>query len=289
MKARYHKFTGDIPVVFVEDSKKFMKGLGINLNESEDQFGPGAVMQEVTMGNLKMLVFSEGIMRTLHGGVKTSMVEAHLALWAGTQKFPTNEVNAYKHALQIAERYNRPRTYEVLRRRLAEAHDVNVRNVRPAHSDPKKTVESHLFVESEKVPYIHSQILTEALSLSDMKKKIQALVKSADEDILRKVFSFLNRDTKDYDKAMAVMTKIGIPEKNARIVLDFSLETGDFDAFAKYMTKRTMTLTKLSKASDFISAAKILEAMPDTKREKLGEDFYKYLEQNREACAIHRP
>jgi len=34
---------------------------------------------------------------------------------------------------------------------------------------------------------------------------------------------------------------------------------------------------------DFISAAKTLEVKPDTKREKLGEDFYEYLEQNKEA------
>jgi len=33
---------------------------------------------------------------------------------------------------------------------------------------------------------------------------------------------------------------------------------------------------------DFISAAKILETEPDTKREKLGDNFYEYLEQNKE-------
>ena len=36
---------------------------------------------------------------------------------------------------------------------------------------------------------------------------------------------------------------------------------------------------------DFISAAKTLEVKPDIKREKLGEDFYDYLEQNKEAFA----
>ncbi len=36
---------------------------------------------------------------------------------------------------------------------------------------------------------------------------------------------------------------------------------------------------------DFISAAKTLEVEPETKREKLGKDFYEYLEQNREAFA----
>jgi hypothetical protein len=257
MKARYHKFTGEIPVVFVEDAKKFMQGLGVNLNESDDEFGPGAFMQEVTMGNMKMLVFSEGIMRTLYGGVKTSMVEAHLALWAGTQKYPTNEVNAYKYALQVAERYGRTKTYDLLRGKLAEDHGVKVRKHR-AHLDrPGNSVEAHLFTEQDKVPYIQTQILTEALSLSDMKKKIQALVKSADEDILRKVFSFLSRDNKDYDNTVKIMTNIGIPERNARVVLDMSLETGDFESLAAYMPKRTMTLAKLSKASDFIAAAKV--------------------------------
>jgi superfamily II DNA/RNA helicase len=37
------------------------------------------------------------------------------------------------------------------------------------------------------------------------------------------------------------------------------------------------------KELDFIDAAKVLEAMPETKREKLGKDFYGYLDKNKEA------
>jgi hypothetical protein len=215
-----------------------------------------AFMHEVTIGPLTMLVFSEAIMRTLDGKVRVSTVEAHLALWKGHRKYLNNEVGAYKYALKIAERYNRIHTHELLRRKLADTHNITV----PALNAPaakQQSIESRLFTESDKIMYITPpQLITEVASISDMKKKIQELIKSADEEIIRKIFSFLSRDNKDYDKALAVMTSIGIPEKHARVVLDNSLETGDFDAFSKYMLKRTMTLAKLASAGDLISATK---------------------------------
>jgi len=70
------------------------------------------------------------------------------------------------------------------------------------------------------------------------------------------VFAILSKDNAAYHVALAIMTSIGIPESNARTVLDRSLETGDFPAFSRYMTKRTLTLAAVSKSGDLIAAAK---------------------------------
>lgn len=257
MKARYHKFTGDVPVVFVQDAKKFISSLGVPMNETSDKVNPD-FMHEVDISGVKMLVFSEGLLRTLYGARVTPIIESHLALWKGTQRHPDNTLAAFKYAMSIAERFNRPKCHELLRRKLAEMTRIELPPM--AAKEQKKNnrpVEDILFKE-DKIMHIdfESGVITEALSVADMKKKIVTLIKSAEDDVLRKVFSFLNRDSGEYDKTLKTMTDIGIPEKYARQILDFSLETGDFDIFTKYMQKRTLTLKKLDGQSDFISAAK---------------------------------
>jgi len=260
MKARYHKFTGEIPVVFVEDAGKFIKGLGVELNEEQQSSTP-VFMQEINIGPLKMLVFSETLMRTLHGGTKTPVVEAHLALWKGHQKYPNNGIAAYKYALALAERYGRRKAHTILRGKLAEEYKIDVPVAKkkvPTKDQSDKVIEKQVFEEiDDKVHHIDvPELITEAISVNDMKKAIANLIKSADEAVLRKVFSFLNRDSDLYDGAMTKLTSIGIPEKYAKEIIDFSLETGDFDEFAKYLKKRTLTLQKLSKSNDLIAATK---------------------------------
>lgn len=143
MKARYHVFSGDVPVIFVEDAVKFINSLGVDI--TEDQNKPIAFMHEVSVGPLRMLVFSEALMRTLNGGVKNSVVEAHLALWSGKQKFPNDEVKAYKHALSLAERYNRGRTHNILRQKLADDHHITVEQFNSRPLNKKVSIESNLF------------------------------------------------------------------------------------------------------------------------------------------------
>jgi len=151
LKARYHKFTGEVPVVFVEDAKAFMEKLGAPVTEAKDRFGV-ELMHEVNIGPLKMLVFSEAMLRTISGSRPTPVIEAHLAIWKGQQKYPQNEIAGFKYALALAERYKRKKCHELIRRTMAEATgyhaepmEVEIVGQRKAVSDKK--VESVLFEE----------------------------------------------------------------------------------------------------------------------------------------------
>lgn len=257
MKARYHRFTGDVPVVFVQDAKKFISSLGVQMNETSDKVSPD-FMHEVDISGVKMLVFSEGMLRTMYGARVTPIIESHLALWKGTQRHPDNTLAAFKYAMSIAERFNRPKCHEILRRKLAEMTRIELPSMKEtAKKRAGRPVEDILFKE-DKVMHINfdGQMLAEGLSLADMKKKISSLVKKADDEVVRKVFSILNRDSGLYDDTIQFLTKIGIPTRNAQEIINFSLETGDFEAFAKYLKNRTLTLDDLDKAGSFITAVK---------------------------------
>lgn len=256
MRAHYHKFTGDVPVVFVEDAVKFIRSLGVEIREDRNKVTLD-FMHEVTIAGIPMLVFHESLLRTMYGSKTTPVIEAHLALWKGMKRHPDNVLQAYKYAMALAERYNRTKCHEMLRRKLAETTNIVLPPLSPQATAKNRSIESILFAESDKVQLIEfKQLISEAITISDIKKKIVELIKSAEEDVIRKVFSFLSRDSGEYDKALGVLVSIGIPERYGRTILDQSLETGDFEDLAKYLQKRTLTLNALSSTNDFISAAK---------------------------------
>lgn len=149
-KARYHKFTGDIPVVFVEDAKKFISSLGVPMTETSDKVSPD-FMHEVDISGVKMLVFSEGLLRTLYGVRVTPIIESHLALWKGTQRHPDNTLAAFKYAMRIAERFNRPKCHEILRRKLAEMTKIELPPMSSvAEKKSKRPIENILFSEQRR-------------------------------------------------------------------------------------------------------------------------------------------
>lgn len=159
MKARYHKFTGDVPVVFVQDSVRFMESLGVEVPMHEGRADVD-FMQEVNVGPLKMLVFNEGLLRTLTGGLKTPVIEAYLAIWEGCRRFPKNEVKGYTFALKLAERYRRGKTHEIIRKKLKEAHAIDYPKYEPSSTDgTPEDIESKLFVESKEEEMIRKSTL----------------------------------------------------------------------------------------------------------------------------------
>lgn len=146
-RTRYHAFTASVPIVFAESAEDFIRGMGADLPVREDRTSPD-FMYEVSMGGIKMLVFSEAMMRTLYGKVEEVVVESHLALWAGKQRYPNNEYRAHKYALALAERYNRPKTHEVLRRKLKEATGIDADPMTPLGQEKRgESLESILFTD----------------------------------------------------------------------------------------------------------------------------------------------
>ena len=145
MKARYHKFTGTVPVVFVQDVRQFMKGLGLACPyDNNSTVVP--IMHEINIGPLQMLVFSEGMIRTLYGSMKESIIEAHLALWAGQQRTPGDDYKSYKYALGLAERYERKDTHELLRRNFTTQFGESVEPITVAEpGSTTQSIESILF------------------------------------------------------------------------------------------------------------------------------------------------
>lgn len=87
-----------------------------------------------------------------------------------------------------------------------------------------------------------------------LEQKIVNLIRVADNSVLRKVLVFLNRDNAAYDRTLNIMESIGLPRKNAKEILDFSLETNDFHLLSSYMENRTLTFEKLSEMTDFCTA-----------------------------------
>lgn len=149
MKAKYHKFSGNVPIIFVEDGIRFVKGLGIDYSINENDHLESAIMHEVTFGDIKMLIFSESIIRTLYGNVKQPVIESHLALWAGTQKYPNNEISAYKYAMRLAERYNRNTVYEILRKKLEEKYNIKTEKMKAKTKNTRDDITKNIFVENK--------------------------------------------------------------------------------------------------------------------------------------------
>lgn len=118
MKVMYHKFTGSLPIIFVENFKDFAGGI---LDEMEQTSAMGSRSKDFCRfanfkgSPLKFIVFSEGMMRTLFGKKRNeSMIEASLAIFEGSRKYPMNEKLAMNHACKLAMRYERPKTFEIL-------------------------------------------------------------------------------------------------------------------------------------------------------------------------------
>lgn len=118
MKVMYHKFTGSLPIIFVENFKDFAGGILENMEQTSSMGSKS--MEFCRFANfkgspLKFIVFSEGMMRTLFGKKRNeSMIEASLAIFEGSRKYPMNERLAMNHACKLAMRYERRETFEIL-------------------------------------------------------------------------------------------------------------------------------------------------------------------------------
>lgn len=120
MKVAYHKFTGSMPIVFVENFSDFADGIGTNLDELEQSSAVDGTQEFCKFLNfkgspLKFVVFSEGMMRTIFGeGRVDPIVDASLAVFSGKKKYPMNEKLALTHAIKLAVKHERRPAFDML-------------------------------------------------------------------------------------------------------------------------------------------------------------------------------
>ena len=116
----YHKFTGDMPIIFVESFKEFANGFGSNLEEMDQGDvvnGTNTYCKSIGFSKspLRFIVFEDRMMRTLFGSRKESVVEATLAMYSGNKKYPKNEQMAVDHAIQLAIKEERKNAFNILK------------------------------------------------------------------------------------------------------------------------------------------------------------------------------
>lgn len=126
----------------------------------------------------------------------------------------------------------------------------------------------------------------EEIKSHDLFKKLTSkeLITGEDDedDPELKYLTFL-RELRDNDKELYERIK-RLPKK-ARTAKNYNIEQDSVITFFRLgkLRKIFQTKGKLVQEVDFFTAANILEAQKNTKREKLGPDFYKHLECNKKA------
>ena len=117
----YHKFTGNMPIVFVDRFDDFGKMIGTPISELEQNTALGTKTDSFCKfmnfkgSPLKFIVFDEGMMSTLYSKRYDGMVDATLASFAGKHKYPMNEKLAMNHALKLAIKHEAKSAYNILR------------------------------------------------------------------------------------------------------------------------------------------------------------------------------
>lgn len=130
MKVRHHKFTGSMPLIFVEKFEDFGKSVGMSLDELEQSDVMGTTQNfckfvRIKGSPLKFVVFNESMMRTMFGKVNEQIVEATLAIYEGKKKYPMNEKLSLNHALKLALRHERYDTFRLLRTHYENTFEVS--------------------------------------------------------------------------------------------------------------------------------------------------------------------
>ena len=260
---KYHKFTGGVPIIFVEKFSDFRAAIGATSEDLEEgaDYDDGNYFRTIGFKKspLKFIVFEDAMMRTLFGTRRNDVVDATLAMYVSEKKYPANPKLAMNYAIKMVIENDAVGAYRILQK-----HYLNkFRSENPYHQVALQELDFEEETLVEEAPGEiedgidnNLQQIYEGVSVSDMKKKIINLINNIEEDVLRKVYSLIGRDNTLYDKAIAKLDSVGIPKKNGKEILNFALETGDFEILAEYLQKRTMTLDDLSKAGNFGTAIK---------------------------------
>jgi hypothetical protein len=154
-QVKYHKFTRDIPVLFVESFDEFLANVpGEFLSEAEMLSNQSAYFKifSINETDIRYILFNEGMLKQLFGEAnKQVAVDATLALYAGSRKYPKNEQMAYEHALQLLVKEDRRTAFRAVEsaftskfRMLPESH-LTSKDDEPAEKD----LDAILFNEAE--------------------------------------------------------------------------------------------------------------------------------------------
>lgn len=105
MQVKYHKFTGSMPIIFVERFSDFIDKIGAQKEDLEENTDYDSGNYFRTMGfkksPLKFAIFEDAMMRTLFGHRRNDVVDATLAVYVSKRKFPLNEKLAINNAIKL--------------------------------------------------------------------------------------------------------------------------------------------------------------------------------------------
>ncbi len=115
---KYHKFTGGVPIIFVENFKDFPTAIGAKPEDLDEgaQFDDGNYCRTIGFKKspLKFIVFEDAMMRTLFGHRRNDVVDATLAMYVAEQKYPMNPKLAMNHAIKLTIENNAVGAYQML-------------------------------------------------------------------------------------------------------------------------------------------------------------------------------
>jgi len=115
---KYHKFTGSMPIIFVENFSDFPATIGAQVEDLDEgmEFDNGNYCRTIGFKKspLKFIVFEDAMMRTLFGHRRNDVVDATLAMYVAEQKYPMNEKLALNHAIKLAVENNAAGAYQML-------------------------------------------------------------------------------------------------------------------------------------------------------------------------------
>lgn len=155
-QVKYHKFTRDIPIIFVESFDEFLANVpGEYLKESDELSNQSSYFRVFSINetDIHYILFNEGMLKQLFGEAnKQTAIDSTLALYAGHRKFPQNEERAYTHALQLLVREDRIDAYRAIKSAYISKFRMIPEDSRLVAGNTKKSEEeldSVLFGEAE--------------------------------------------------------------------------------------------------------------------------------------------
>jgi hypothetical protein len=105
IKIFHHKFTGEIPIILIDDAAEIYKifnasQLGSMVPSESNRLANVMYTLKFEQTKVEFIVINKGLMMTLFGSTKQSLIDGFLALHMG-YKTQDNDKAAYNHAIQL--------------------------------------------------------------------------------------------------------------------------------------------------------------------------------------------
>jgi len=110
IKIFHHNFTGEIPILFVDEASEIYKifkseQIGDIIPSAQDRLANVMYTIKFKASGMEFIVINKGLMMTLFGSTKQSLIDRFLALYVG-YKSQKNEKAAYNHAIMLLSNNN---------------------------------------------------------------------------------------------------------------------------------------------------------------------------------------